>query len=368
MLVFDEIEKDGTIKSNVGNKFREWLRDAVSVKIACPFISESLKFKIIEALEDKDVRLVCDLENAGCNPITIQKILEEVADENNVRYFSGLHAKVYIFDDKRLIITSANYSKNGMGCGTLEAANFIDTVNGKGSKAAVDKAVDWFDGLFDKSLLVSEKSDVEWDRLKSRFEWNKKRIRQIEKEEIIKDSVVDLLKLGKDVNDVIFVLWSEDDDGYPEMQESIEKNYGMKFDFLTEVLPGKKGERKKELHFLDTLYKTRIRDKDAIICQLTHNDDAIRSGCIKVGKMIDMVYRKGNTCSRQSDADSVCMVYKKIRKGKWIYELDSSNCTLRELINSRIRDNLGKWEKLVDAKKDGYVTFAEMQKFLGYRN
>src|SRR5580700_954923 len=80
--------------------------------LASPFVGGWFATKCLidirwQSNSDVDVRLLTDVENKGwLNPHTIR----EIAGRGDIKHIHGLHAKVFIIDD-RALITSANLTR-----------------------------------------------------------------------------------------------------------------------------------------------------------------------------------------------------------------------------------------------------------------
>lgn len=368
MLIFDAINESGEIIPNVGKKFNKWLRDAKSVKIACPFISESSDCEIINALKDKNVSLICDLMSQGCNPFTIEAISKrESYCETEVLYSKNLHAKVYIFDDERVVLGSANYSRNGMSAGTIEAACFLDAKNGKNSKDAVDKSLLWFENLRCISNPVEKLSDKDWDRLKSLYNI-KLNGTFPRKTENIKQSIVNLLKSGKNYDEEFaFAFWWTDDPEYDDVKSLLQEEfYGCSLDILTDSLS--LGVKKyDEIAEYERIFQKKLSNKDVIVCELRPRKKTIENLDVSIEHALSVYYRRGNRICSPKEADSIGVVFKVVEEDKWKYCLDSEDRSLSKLIDECVEMNKSRWNLLIE-KDFGYVSFSELQDFLGYRS
>lgn len=104
---------------------------------------------------DRQYKVVCNLTSGGTNPRVIRELLQRSNVE--VRHLPNLHAKVSVFEHGA-IVSSANFSKSGLWLegesarGWDEAAYELSTHDD--SFADVHH---WFEMLFTRSLLISEK-------------------------------------------------------------------------------------------------------------------------------------------------------------------------------------------------------------------
>ena len=111
-------------KSNIGTFPTE-------LRIICPFIKADALRDLLRA-NPKKIRVITrfDLNNFvdGVSDIESLKLLFEAGAQ--IGGIKGLHSKVYIFGDKRAVITSANLTKAGLEqnseCGTIsDSADFV---------------------------------------------------------------------------------------------------------------------------------------------------------------------------------------------------------------------------------------------------
>lgn len=106
----------------IKNPWQELLLECVRsakdrISISCPFIKSSVTRKILSA-KRKDTELFViskfKLENFH-QGVSDLDALESILHHNgNLKYYQSLHAKTYIFDDERVVITSANLTTYGL--------------------------------------------------------------------------------------------------------------------------------------------------------------------------------------------------------------------------------------------------------------
>lgn len=100
---------------------------------------------------ERDLRIVCDISMGGCHPDALRSI--GAPDDADVRYYDGLHAKVYL-SDRGVVVGSANASDNGVGFGTKGAVLVeAGTFHAPASQAWAN-ASDWFEALHPDALQV----------------------------------------------------------------------------------------------------------------------------------------------------------------------------------------------------------------------
>jgi hypothetical protein len=97
-----------------------------------------------------DARLICDVSMGGSNPRELEAL--GAPSNANLRYLTGLHAKVYL-SDQGLITGSSNASDNGIGflhvARLVEAGSFHPP-----SSEACDQASGWFEHVWDRSSQI----------------------------------------------------------------------------------------------------------------------------------------------------------------------------------------------------------------------
>jgi len=88
-----------------------------SIKITSPFVKENICDAVLEAKPtNATFELVTSfkLMNIYAKSIDINGIEKIIKANGIVKNFSKLHAKIYLFDDKEVIITSANLTNGGL--------------------------------------------------------------------------------------------------------------------------------------------------------------------------------------------------------------------------------------------------------------
>jgi hypothetical protein len=88
-----------------------------SIKITSPFVKEEICREIIEAKQSKsDFELITSFKLMSIYSGSLDlSALEIILSANGtVKNFSKLHSKVYLFDDKKAVITSGNLTSGGL--------------------------------------------------------------------------------------------------------------------------------------------------------------------------------------------------------------------------------------------------------------
>lgn len=146
----------------VGEELSDRIRDVVGgngVKCAVAFWSDN-RFEIATE-QVRDWKIICDLSMGATSPDELRRF--GAPENENLRYFTGLHSKVYI-SDRGVVVGSANASARALGLDgrpafLLEAGTFHakDTDVWK-------VASDWFMSVFGKSSQVDEDALEDADR------------------------------------------------------------------------------------------------------------------------------------------------------------------------------------------------------------
>ena len=88
-----------------------------SIKITSPFLKEDICDDIIKTKQKKSqLELITSfkLMNIYSGSVDIKGIEKIIKNNGIVKNFSNLHAKIYIFDDKEVVITSSNLTNGGL--------------------------------------------------------------------------------------------------------------------------------------------------------------------------------------------------------------------------------------------------------------
>lgn len=104
-------------KSNIGSVLAHLFSEAdEEIFIVAPYISNNHLIENFSSLKVKTIKILTklslhDFVTSASDIDMIKKFMQDRRIE--VRYFSNLHAKVYLFDNKKAVITSANFTSNG---------------------------------------------------------------------------------------------------------------------------------------------------------------------------------------------------------------------------------------------------------------
>lgn len=356
MLIFDEIAKNGSINNNVGKKFRELMNKAQCVKIACPYISEKEEYSVLNELRGKKIQIVCNVRSSGCNPNVVKSIVEMDGVDNTtveVRYLDTLHAKVYIFDNEKVLSGSANYTPNGMGIGTIENAVYVD------AEESVKEYLEWFESIWEKSngldLINWKDLIVQWKKSKTIG----KRLESLEK----KVSLFHLFQSGLCNHNINFAFWCEDDDGYKSIKKKISEKSDVNqegFDILTDsVLNNDDVLDKNQFNKLLDIEK-RLEGNFLIVFKTTPKRQFLYKKQVQIGLVFGFDYRINNKIGCKLKCDSIVTKY--YLNPPTGFDVDKK---FIDFLDLRIREKNEEWNHLLD-EKSSYLSFSDMQEFLGF--
>ncbi len=359
MLLFDNFEN----KSVVGNSFEEFLIDTNHLRLISPYISNGKwnPQKLFDSnphLEHIDI--LCDLENPACNPNTVRELAKN--QKIKIKYMKGIHAKVYIFD-KKVLVTSANFTPNGMGEGLIEAGSVSD-------ETCV--ANDWYEALWICAKDVpSDNDNMSWKFLIDRWKIARAKNMQLVLSETEKPHIFDLLQSGENFEQFAFCLWYDGDDEVKTTEKDVIKAFpdlkdipSEKWDFYWEK--DSLNRNQSDFDYVDAFCKE-FDEKLLINIQINKkNNKPHQRRSLSLSKSMKKRVWGKSYCGKTE----ICNVYQYVddvnaftlaNKGK---EKQFINLLNEKLENS---DLLKKWENWVNDCY-GYVSFSDMQKFLGYKS
>lgn len=147
------------------NDFLELVANSkLSIKITSPFVKESICNEMLNVkAENVSVELITlfNLNHAHTGLIEIDALMKIIAANGTIKNHPKLHSKIYLFDDKEVIISSANLTEGGMN------TNFEYGIYSK-NEAIVSKVVADFEllsnnentNLISKGNLVTAKEII----------------------------------------------------------------------------------------------------------------------------------------------------------------------------------------------------------------
>lgn len=143
--------------------FLSQLKKSSDIKIISPFIAGNIDNLLVKNLQGKSLKVISrfNLKDILAKSIDIN-IIEKFVNSKNIdaRMLSKkLHSKVYVYDDKSVLITSANLTSNGLN-GNYEFGLFTD------DPAIVSQSIKYFNRLWniseniDSIIIQTAKNDV----------------------------------------------------------------------------------------------------------------------------------------------------------------------------------------------------------------
>ena len=127
------------------------------LQLACPFIKNSVIIRLLDAAELDEIQVVTrfnlrDFARGVSDIAALHVLLDAGAD---VRGVNGLHAKVFVFGDRRATVTSANLTETGLarnaefGCISEDSAfvtacgDYIDRLHSGAQRVTADLLDRW---------------------------------------------------------------------------------------------------------------------------------------------------------------------------------------------------------------------------------
>lgn len=106
------------VKSPSNNSFFNLVKESKSnIYLCAPFIKKDIVDKILENRKEGIEMVVitsANISNFLCGSLDISAIKKLIKQGVVVRNYQNLHAKIYIFDRKKTLVTSANLTNNGL--------------------------------------------------------------------------------------------------------------------------------------------------------------------------------------------------------------------------------------------------------------
>lgn len=106
------------IKTPTYNKFFNLVQESENnIYLCAPFIKKDIVDKILEKTKQGVEMVVitsANISNFLCGSLDISAIKKLIEKGVIVRNYQNLHAKIYIFDRKKALVTSANLTNNGL--------------------------------------------------------------------------------------------------------------------------------------------------------------------------------------------------------------------------------------------------------------
>ena len=145
---------------NWKEKFFEELLKTKKLKIISPFVTEDVLKKIQSYFSFKDFELITryKLEDFAMNVSSLSGLKFSIKEGASIYGIKGLHSKVYLFDKRAAIVTSANFTNGGLVT-NHECGIFIT------DKALIENLHNYFDKLKKDALkkLTIEECET-WEK------------------------------------------------------------------------------------------------------------------------------------------------------------------------------------------------------------
>ncbi|WP_263603457.1 phospholipase D-like domain-containing protein [Chryseobacterium sp. PET-29] len=142
-------------------EFKVELTETEVVRIVSPFLNENIVRHLLENFSGKKIELITRYNlndfQSGVSSITALELL--LKKKTNIKGIRDLHSKLYLFDNKCVIITSANFTNGGFFRNKEFGIKSYDDYT-------VSEANDYFNELWriDEEILDTEKID-NWKKI-----------------------------------------------------------------------------------------------------------------------------------------------------------------------------------------------------------
>ena len=361
MLIFDELDN----RNAIGKEFSSKLSKTKKLSIISPYISSG-SWKPQKTFEDKpqinSIHIICDLTNPGCNPHTIRDLSQD--NRIVVKYMEKIHAKVYIFDAD-VLVSSANFTPNGMDEGLIEAGAIENDV---------ETAKKWYDKLWNTATSIPNYDDESaWNQLYQQWKIFRAKKMQVVLTENEKPHILDLLSSDQQFNQIAFCLWYDGDDIRTSTKYLIDSDEDLKalskdisWEFFVDEYSSEKDVNK--LKEVDK--KCAVCDDKILVNIKIKKSDYLPSQSKGAAFFLSKSMKKRIWGKKGSnDKWEICSIYQNLSEVNAFTlankekERKMIDLLLDILSNERLKKQ---WDDCVD-KDLGYVSFADMQKFLGFK-
>lgn len=110
----------------------------------------------------KKIRIICNLESAGCNPTAIRGLIKHT--NICVKSNKHLHAKI-LLQKTSIIIGSANISANGLSLEGSELNGWIEAGIVVKDQSAIKDSAKWYNQLWKSSSIITNEMLVTAEKL-----------------------------------------------------------------------------------------------------------------------------------------------------------------------------------------------------------
>ena len=133
------------LKTPWKNYFLDLVAEAKNtIRITSPFVKENICDEILNVkANDVEIDLITSfkLMNIYSGSLDLSGLEKILSNKGNIRNFSKLHSKIYLFDDSKAIVTSANLTNGGL-LNNYEYGILLD------SKNEVNEIINDYNSLF----------------------------------------------------------------------------------------------------------------------------------------------------------------------------------------------------------------------------
>jgi hypothetical protein len=163
-----------TIQDNWLEIFKKELSQSQSICIVSPFITDNIVKQLINFFKGSNIKVVTrynlnDFKKGVSSLSAIERLLNA---KSQIKSVKNLHSKLYLFDEKSVIITSANFTNGGFfnnkefGILTdeyktvIESSDYFDALWEIDSKLLELNKVNEWKGEIEKSYPIFQRKDV----------------------------------------------------------------------------------------------------------------------------------------------------------------------------------------------------------------
>jgi HKD family nuclease len=146
------------IEKNWLQHFLKELENVKNLKIISPFITQNLVNHLLKNWQGESIQVITRFNlNDFRSGVSSISALESLVDNNiKVKGVKGLHSKTYIFDNKSVVITSANFTNGGFFNNYEFGIKSFDAT-------IVSNSIDYFEKLWSLDIATLHLSDInEW--------------------------------------------------------------------------------------------------------------------------------------------------------------------------------------------------------------
>lgn len=224
-------------KSNcIGEQLKQLIAGAKNeIIIIVPYISGNQLINILDTLDGIKIRILTrlSLEDFINNSSDINILNKLIKNPNiQIRYYSNLHAKIYVIDGEKAIVTSANFTQNGMynnlEYGVLvekDLTDIMQDINNLWNSA----------GLVNDQLIVSIKDEInvlaacrnQNYKIKNEISKINKQIVEHKRSHPYKKSNFNIDKVGSSISEYEALNFVVDECGVKNIREKIIEIYNL---------------------------------------------------------------------------------------------------------------------------------------------